>query len=108
MQQRTRIELSQLKNEIVREGYSKKLASNLAKTEPAENLEERAKKTQTTIKKAAEATISASRSAKKPWIIEDTLKLADEKRTLKQPKDTSSQKEQYYKDLWKNVKKSSR
>ena len=51
------------------------------------------KKTDTAIKKAAEAIIPASRSAKKPWIFEDTLKLADER-----------QKEQQYKDPYRKVK----
>ena len=63
------------------------------------------KKIETTIKKAAEATIPDSRSAKKPWITEKTLKLADEKRTLKQAKNASTQKEQHNKDLCKRVKK---
>ena len=36
------------------------------------------------------------------------MKLADEKRTLKQSKNVSAQKEQQYKDLWKKVKKSAR
>ena len=63
------------------------------------------KKIETTIKKAAEVTISASRSAKKPWISEETLKLADEKRALKQTKNALPQKEQQCRDLCKKVKK---
>ena len=108
MQIRTRIELSQLKNEKVRECYNKKLTNNIAKIDPAENLEEHAKKIEVAIKKGAEATISASRSAKKPWISEETLKLSDEKRTLKQTKNASAQEKQHYKDLCKKVKKSAR
>ena len=108
MQHRTRIELSLWNNEKVRKCYSKKLASDIATIEPEENLEEHAKKIETAIKKAVEATISSSRSANKPWISEDTLKSADEKRTLKQTKNTSPQKKQQYKDLCKKVKKSAR
>ena len=60
------------------------------------------------IKKAAETAIPASRSAKRPWISEETLKLADEKRALKQTRNASAQKEQQYKGLCKKVKKSAR
>ena len=66
------------------------------------------KKIETAIKKAAEVTISVSRSAKKPWIFEETLKLADEKRALKQTKNASPKKEQQCRDLCKKVKKSIR
>ena len=66
------------------------------------------KKIETAIKKAAEVTISVSRSAKKPWISEETLKLADEKRALKQTKNASPKKEQQCRDLYKKVKKSVR
>ena len=66
------------------------------------------KKIEAAIKKAAEATIPASRSAKKPWISEETLKLEDEKRALKQTRNASAQKEQQYKGLCTKVKKSAR
>ena len=108
MQHRTRIELSQLKSEKIRECYSKKLANDIAKIDPAENLEEHAKNIEAAIKKAAEATIPASRSAKKPWISEETLKLADEKRALKQTRNASTRKEQEYKDLCKKIKNSAK
>ena len=94
MQHRTRIDTSQLKSQRIRECYSKKLANDIAKIDLAENLEEHAKKIEAAIKKAAEATIPVSRSAKKPWISEETLKLADEKRALKQTRNASAQKEQ--------------
>ena len=96
--------MSQLKNEKIRECYSKKLANNIAKIDPAENLEEHAKKIEAVIKKTAEATIPASRSAKKPWISEETLRLTDEKRTVKLTKNASIRKEQEYKDICKKVK----
>ena len=104
----TRIELSQLKNEKVRECYNKKMANDVAKIDSAENLENHSKKIEAAIKKATQATISATRSAKKSWITEETLKLVDEKRTLKQTKNASAQKEQQYKNLRKKVKKSAR
>ena len=108
MQYRNRIDTSQLTGKKIRECYSKKLANDIAKIYLAENLEEHAKKIEAAIKKAAEATIPVSRSTKKSWISEDTLKLADEKRTLKQSKNASAKKEQQYKDLCKKVKKSAR
>ena len=49
MQHRTRIELSQFKNEKVRECYNTKLANDMAKIDPAENLVKHAKKTETAI-----------------------------------------------------------
>ena len=91
-QHRIRIDVSQLKSEKIRECYSKKLAKDITKIDPAENLEEYAKKIEVAIKKAAETAIPASRSAKKPWISEETLKLADEKRVLKQTRDASHRK----------------
>ena len=107
MQRRTRIELSQLKRKRS-ECYSKKLVNHRAELDPTENLEKHAEKIEATIKKIVEATIPTSRSDKKPWISEDTLELADEKRTLKQTKNTLTRKEQEYKNLCKRVKKSAR
>ena len=66
------------------------------------------KRSKLSLKKTAEATIPATRSAKKPWISEETLKLADEKRTLKLTKNASIRKEQDYKDICKKVKKLAR
>ena len=108
IQHRNRIELSQLKNEKIRQCYSKKLSNNIGKIDPAENLEEHARKIEAVIKKTAEAIIPATRSAKKPWISEETLRLTDEKRTLKLTKNASIRKEQEYKDICKKVKKLAR
>ena len=77
----------------MREYYSKKLANDITKIDPTENLREHAKKIEAAIKKAAEVTIPSNRSAKEPWISGDTLELAEEKRTLKQTKNASTQKE---------------
>ena len=76
--------------------------------DPPENPQKHAKKIETAIKKAAKATTSDSRSAKKLWITGETLNLAGEKRMLKQTKSASTQKEQEYKNLCKKVKKSAR
>ena len=92
MQHKNRIELRQSKSEKIRKCYSKKLTNAIAKIDPAENLEEHTKKIEAAIKKAAETTIPTSRSAKKLWISEETLELADEKRTLKQTKNVSTPK----------------
>ena len=107
IQNRIRIELSQLKSDQVRECYSKKLANDIAKVDPAENLGEYAKEIQALIKKTVETTMPASRSAKKSCRSEDTLKLKDEKRALKQTKNALAQKEQQYEDLCKKFKKKS-
>ena len=108
MQRRARIELSRLKRKKIGECYSKKLVNHRAKLDPTENLEKHAEKIEAAIKKTAEATIPTSRSDKKPWISEDTLELADGKRTLKQTKNILTWKEQEYKNLCKRVKKSAR
>ena len=100
--------MSHLNSEKIKEYYSKKVVNNITKIDPAENLEEHAKKIESAIRKAAETTIPVCRSAKKPWISEETLKLADEKRALKQTRNASAQKEQQYKGLYKKVKKSAR
>ena len=105
---RIRIDVSHLQSEKIRECYSKKLANDMTKIDPAEYLEEHVKKIEAAIKKAAETTIPISRSAKKPWISAEILELADQKRALKQTRNASAQKEQQYKDLCKTVKKSAR
>jgi ribulose bisphosphate carboxylase small subunit len=48
------------------------------------------------IKITVEATVPAKRTTKKPWISEETLKLADEKRRLKQLKNISLEYTQQY------------
>ena len=53
-QHRIKIDVSQLKSEKIRECYSKKLAKDITKIDPAEKLEEYAKKIEVAIKKAAE------------------------------------------------------
>ena len=58
--------MSQLKNEKVRECYSKKLTNDMAKIDTVGNLEKHMNRIESAIKKAAEATIPACRSAKKP------------------------------------------
>ena len=103
---RNRIE--SIEEQKVRQFYRKKLSKDITKIDPTQNLEEYDKKIRTVIKKAAKETTATSRSAKKPCISEETLKLPDQKTTLKQTKNTSTQREQRYKDLWKKVKKSDR
>jgi hypothetical protein len=53
------------------------------------NLEEHATKIKEAIKKTVETTIPAKRTTRKLRISEETLKLADEKRRLKQMKNVS-------------------
>ena len=82
--------------------------NNIVKIDPAANLEEHAEKIEDAIISATEVTIPGNRSAKKPRIREDILKLENKKRKLKQTKNAPMQKERQYKDLCKKVKKSSR
>ncbi|CAF1599669.1 unnamed protein product [Rotaria magnacalcarata] len=60
------------------------------------------------IKITVEATVSAKITTKKPCISEETLKLADEKRRLKQLKNVSLEYTQQYKGLCRKVKRSAR
>ncbi|CAF5052076.1 unnamed protein product, partial [Rotaria magnacalcarata] len=76
--------------------------------EPTCSLEEHAKKIEQAIKITVEATVPAKRTTKKPWISEETLKLADEKRRLKQLRNVSLEYTQQYKGLCKKVKRSAR
>jgi hypothetical protein len=77
-------------------------------TEPTCSLEEHAKKIEQAIKITVEATVPAKRTTKKPWISEETLKLADEKRRLKQLRNVSLEYTQQYKGLCRKVKRSAR
>ena len=72
------------------------------------NLEEHSAKIAEAIKNAAESTIPAKRITRKPWISEETLVLADEKRRLKQMKNVSEKYVQAYRDSCKKVKRSAR
>ena len=91
--------MNQLKNEKVNKCYNKKLANEIAKIDPTENLEEHARKTEVATERTAKRTIFDRRSAMEPWIFEETLK---------HTKNASTQKEQQYEDLCKKVKKSAR
>ncbi|CAF4463173.1 unnamed protein product [Rotaria socialis] len=76
--------------------------------EPTCSLEEHAKKIEQAIKIIVEATVPAKITTKKPWISEETLKLADEKRRLKQLRNVSLEYAQQYKGLCRKVKRSAR
>ncbi|CAF4585279.1 unnamed protein product [Rotaria socialis] len=104
----TTIDATQLKDDIIRRCYSNKLAGNTEKIQPTDNLSEHARKIEGAIKEAASTAIPAKRIAKKPWISEETLNIAEEKRKLKQAKDASNVKMQEYKDLCKKVNKAAR
>ncbi|CAF5217595.1 unnamed protein product, partial [Rotaria magnacalcarata] len=104
----TTIDVTQLKDDTIRKCYNIKLAGNIERIQPADNLSEHARKIESAIKEAASTAIPAKRIAKKPWISEETLKIAEEKRKLRQVKDASNVKMQEYKDLCKKVKKAAR
>ena len=89
-QQNCRVDVNRLRDEKIRQSYSATLTKNLKNIEPTCNLGEHAIKIEEAIKKTVEATIPATRTTKKPWISEETLKLADEKRRLKQMTNVST------------------
>jgi hypothetical protein len=66
------------------------------------------KKIEQAIKITVEATLSAKRKTKNLWIFEATLKLADEKRRLKQLRNVSVEYTEQYKGLCRKVKRSAR
>jgi Reverse transcriptase (RNA-dependent DNA polymerase)/Endonuclease-reverse transcriptase/Domain of unknown function (DUF6451) len=107
-QQRCRVDVSQLKDEKIRQSYSTTLMRNMESIEATCNLEVHANKIRQAIQNATETTVPAKRKAKKPWISEMTIKLADEKRKLKQMKNVSTEYTQRYKDSCRRVKRSAR
>ena len=107
-QQSCRVDANQLKDEKLRQSYNAILAKNMEDMEKTCSLEEQATILTEAIRSAAETSIPAKRIARKPWISEETLKLADEKRRLKQMKNVSVKYAQQYKDFCKKVKKSAR
>ncbi|CAF2041487.1 unnamed protein product [Rotaria magnacalcarata] len=107
-QQYHRADVSQLKSQKVREVYQTRLVNRLQDIDTQCNLEEHAAKVEEAIKDALQATVTTTRRVKKPWILEQTLNLADEKRKMKQIKNVSAENGQLYKNLCSKVKKSAR
>jgi hypothetical protein len=107
-QQCYRVDVDRFKDEKIRQSYSTTLAKNMEGIEPTCNLEVHANKIRQAIQNAVEKTVPAKRKTKKPWISEATLKLADEKRKLKQIKNVSTEYTQRYKDSCRKVKVSAR
>ncbi|CAM4973194.1 unnamed protein product [Rotaria socialis] len=73
-----------------------------------DNIDEHAAKIKRAIEDALQATLTTTRRAKNPWISQQTLSLAEEKRKAKQIKNASTQNAQLYRDLCNKVKKSAR
>ena len=107
-QQSYTVDVNQLKDEKIRQSYSTTLIKNIENIEPSCKLEVHSTKIRQAIQNTVEPTIPAKRKTKKPWISEATLKLADEKRKLKQMKNISLEYTQQYKDACRRVKKSAR
>ena len=76
--QSTRADVNQLKNEIIRKSYSKKLTAKIEKIDPVDDLDAHARKIEEAIKHTVSTTILVKGAAKKPWMSEETLKLVDE------------------------------
>ena len=107
-QQSCRVDVNQLRDEKLWQSYNATLAKNMEDIEPTCNLEEHATRVTEAIRSAAERTIRTRRTARKPWIYEETLKLADGKRRLKLMKNVSAKCAQQYRDFCRKVKKSAR
>ena len=103
-----RVDACQLKDEKARQTYNDILEKNIGDIEPTCDLEEHATRLTAAIRSAAETTVPARRTARKPWISEETLKLADEKPRLKQMMNVSAKYTQEYRDFCRKVKKSAR
>ena len=100
--------MSQLKDETIKRSYSTVLERNIGNITTTDDLEEYASEISKAIKNAAESIIPARKTSRKPWILEETLKLADEKRKLRLNKNISDEHARLYKDLCRKVKKSAR
>ena len=92
----------------IKRSYSTVLERNIGNVKPTDDLEEHALEISKAIKSAAESTIPARKASRKPWISEETLKLADEKRKLRLDKNVSMEHAQLYKDFCRKVNKSAR
>ena len=101
-----KVDVNRLRDEKTRQSYSSTLARNIRTIEPTEDLEKHASEIGKAIKNAAEATIPARRTARKHWISEETLKLADEKRKLRLVKNISAEQALLHKEMCRKVKKS--
>ena len=101
-------DVNRLRDEKTRQSYSTTLARNMGAIGPTRNLEDHASEIGKAIKNAAESTIPARRTSRKPWISEETLKLADEKRKLRLVKNDSAGQAQRHKDMCRKVKRSAR
>jgi ribulose bisphosphate carboxylase small subunit len=103
-----RVDVNRLRDEKIKQSYSAALTKQIKDIEPTCSLEEHAKKIEQAIKITVEATVPAKRTTEKPWISEETLKLADKKRRLKQLRNVSLEYTQQYKGLCGKVKRSAR
>ncbi|CAF4177383.1 unnamed protein product [Rotaria magnacalcarata] len=101
-------EINQLKNQATKKLYQEKLNANLQRIIETDSIDEHATKIERAIEEALQTTITTTKRAKNPWISEQTLNLADEKRRVKQIKSTSTQNAKLYKDLCNRVRKSAR
>ena len=68
-QQRCRVDVSQLKDEKIRQSYSTTLMKNMESIETTCNLEVQANKIRQAIQNATETTVPAKRKAKNPGFL---------------------------------------
>ena len=107
-QQNCKVDVSRLKDEKIKWSYSTVLERNIENITTPDDLEEHASQISKAIKNAAESTIPARKTSRKPWISEETLKLVDEKRKLRLNENISDEHALLYKDLCRKVRKSAR
>ena len=103
-----RIEVSRLKEPVNRQLYQARLKDSLQRIDTSCNLNEHAAQIEKAVKEAVRTTVTAKRTAKKPWIFEQTLALADKKREAKEAKQLSRDHTTRYKELCNMVKKSAK
>lgn len=106
--QQQRHDTNQLKDQTTRNNFQMQLEHQLNSLNTRCTIDEHALQIEQAIQQAIKATTTAQPTAKKPWISQQTLILADQKRKAKQTKQNSSTDNQRYKNLCNQVKKSAR
>ena len=107
-QQSCKVDVNRLKDEKTRQSYTAALERGIGNIDPTGDLEKHASEIGKAIKNAAESTIPARQTSRKPWISQETLKLAEEKRKLRLASNISTEHARLYKDFCRKVKKSAR
>ena len=98
----------QLKDQTTRNNFRTQLEYQLNSLDTNCNIDEHALQIEQAIEQAIKASTTTQTTSKKPWISQQTLILADQKRIAKQTKNISSINNEIYKKLCGQVKKSAK